>query len=79
MNQNSINDEKLTDLVKFLKLTRPQELTCDEWLDQVSAYAEAMAADLPAPTGSELVLHHLNLCKECREEFDALVAALRAQ
>lgn len=71
------SDHQLRELASVLRLTRPDELTCDEWLDRVGGYAEAFACGHPPPTGCELVEHHLALCAECREEFDALVAALR--
>lgn len=71
-------DRHLHDLADLLLKSRPDELTCDEWLDRVGGYAEAAAAGRPPPDGSELVAHHLDVCPECREEFDALVAALRA-
>lgn len=73
-----LTDEHLFDLAGVLLLTRPDELTCDEWLDLVGAYAEATAAGVPVPPNSELVEHHLAICPECREEFAATVAALRA-
>lgn len=70
-------DEDLRVLAGVLRLTRPDELTCDEWLDRVGAYAEARAAGGPPPAGAELIDHHLEICPECREEFEALLAALR--
>jgi hypothetical protein len=72
-----LTESQLRELGGVLHLTRPDELTCDEWLDAIGRYAEALAADMPAPPGSELVEHHLAICPECREEMDALVAALR--
>ena len=79
MQFNALNDEKLSQLGHFLWLTRPEELTCDEWLDRVTSYADAVAAGLPPPPDSELVQHHLAICTECREEFEAIVAGLRSQ
>lgn len=78
MDQPRITTDHLRTLAGLLVQTRPDELTCDEWLDRVGGYAEAAAAGRPAPAGSELVEHHLAVCPECREEFAALVAALRA-
>jgi hypothetical protein len=74
---NDLNNEQLATLLRVLGQTRPDELTCDEWLERVSGYAEATAAGLPPPPGSELVRHHLDLCPECLEEFEALVQSLR--
>lgn len=78
MTRGPFTDDHLHDLVGVLRLTRPDEITCDEWLHRIGAYAEAVAAGLPPPAGSEVVEHHLVICPECKEEFEALVAALRA-
>ena len=77
MDHARMTDHNLRDLVGVLLKTRSDELTCDEWLDHVGSYAEAAAAGSPAPEGSDRVAHHLSLCPECREEFEALLAALR--
>ena len=78
MEPDRIAADQLRSLAGLLLNTRPDELTCEEWLDRVGGYAEAVAAGLPAPAGSVRVEQHLTLCAECREEFEALVAALRA-
>lgn len=78
MDPSRLSDEQARELAEVLLNTRPDELTCDEWLDRVGGYAEALAAGAPAPAGSELVAHHLSICPECREEFSALLAALLA-
>ena len=78
MDRARLTDDHLRDLAGVLLRTRPDELTCDEWLDRVGGYAEAVAAGRPVPPGSGLIEHHLDICPECREEFDALVGALRA-
>jgi hypothetical protein len=77
MSDAQLSDEQVRDLAGVLLATRPDELTCDEWLDRIGAYAEATAAGRPVPPNSERLEHHLAICPECREEFDALVAALR--
>ena len=79
MTSLKLTKDQLPIFMEMLHQTRSDELTCEEWLDRVGAYAEAMAAGLPAPPGTELVEHHLALCWECREEFDALLAALSAE
>jgi hypothetical protein len=78
MDRPRLTDDHLRDLAGVLLQTRPDELTCDEWLDRVGGYAEAVAAGGPVPAGTDLIEHHIGICPECREEFDALVAALRA-
>ncbi len=79
MQLNELNQEKLASLVEMLRLTQPNELTCDDLLDHVAKYADACAKDLPVPAGSEGVKHHLSICPECTEEFNALVDVLRSR
>jgi hypothetical protein len=69
--------EKFRDLARFLLKTRPEEMTCDEWLDHVGEYAEALLAGGPVPPTLAEVERHMDICPECTEEFRALLAALR--
>jgi len=78
MTHAHLSDEQIRELAGVLLVTRPDELTCDEWLDRIGAYAEATVAGRPVPPNSERLEYHLAICPECKEEFDALVAALRA-
>jgi hypothetical protein len=78
MDPSRLSDAHVRDLAEVLLNTRPDELTCDEWMDRVGGYAEAVASGAPAPAGSELVAHHISICPECREEFEAVVEALRS-
>ena len=78
MESSRLSDAQIRELAEILVNSRPEELTCDEWLDRVGGYADAIAAGNPVLTGSDLVAQHLSICPECREEFDALIPALRA-
>jgi len=79
MSSTRLTDGQLDNLSELIRLTRPDELTCEDWLGRVGAYAESVAAGGVAASGSELVEHHLSLCWECREEFEALLAVLRSR
>lgn len=78
MDPKPLTADQLRALSGILVNTHPHELTCDEWVDHVAGYAEAVAAGTPPPTGADLVEQHVALCPECREEFEAFLAALRA-
>ena len=52
--------------------------TCDECLDRVSEFAERKLAGRPLPEALLAVDHHLAICRECREEYEALRRALRS-
>lgn len=65
-------------LAQSTLVTREVEIGCDECLDHVAAYAEAHLTGLPVHGALSLVEEHLAICEECREEFEALLEALRA-
>jgi rRNA maturation endonuclease Nob1 len=64
-------------LVEAAISTRDVEIGCDECLAQVASYAELKLRGLPTPEALQRVEEHLNLCEECREEFEALADAMR--
>lgn len=71
-----LTSEQIDGLMKLIGLTREHELTCDECLDQVSEFAEYQLTGKPVPAALEAIEHHLAICTECREEYDALRRAL---
>ena len=58
--------------------TREVEIGCDECFEQVDRFVEMRLTGLDAAQAMPLVQQHLEMCGECREEFEALLAALRA-
>ena len=72
-----LDPEKYRDLAGFLLKTRPEEMTCDEWIDRVAEYAELVLAGHAIPSSLDDVVRHIDLCPECAEEFQAILAALR--
>jgi len=60
----------------MMSMTHEQELSCDEVHDLIDQFAEMqMRGENPAHL-FPLVQRHLDMCPECREEFEALLAAL---
>jgi hypothetical protein len=57
---------------------RPDEIGCDECFEQLNQFAEMVLAGKDVAEAMPLVQDHLNRCRDCREEFEALLAALRA-
>ncbi|MEX0599716.1 MAG: hypothetical protein WD021_01430 [Rhodothermales bacterium] len=58
--------------------TQPVEIGCDECFEQVHRFAEMELAGEDAASALPLVQSHLERCRDCREEFEMLLAALRA-
>ena len=57
--------------------TLPDEIGCDECFALLDQLAELMLDGKPAADLMPLVHAHLKRCPDCKEEFEALLAALR--
>jgi hypothetical protein len=65
-------------IVRSALTARPDEIGCDDCLEQLDQFAEMVLAGKDVAEAMPLVQDHLNRCRDCREEFEALLAALRA-
>lgn len=65
-------------MVRGVLSTRPDEIGCDECFEQLDRFVEMTLAGKDAAEAMPLVQDHLDRCDDCREEFEALLAALRA-
>lgn len=55
-----------------------EKLGCDDCFERVDRFIEAELSGLDAAQAMPLVHQHLYVCGECRDEFGALLEALRA-
>jgi hypothetical protein len=58
--------------------TREVEIGCDECFEQLDRFVEMKLSGLNTAQAMPLVQEHLEICGECREEFEALLLALGA-
>lgn len=65
-------------MVQMVAATLPDEIGCDECFEQLDRFAEDVLAGKNAAEAMPLVQDHLDRCGDCREEFEALLAALRS-
>ncbi len=65
-------------LLREIAETREVEIGCDECFEQVDRFVEMELSGLNTGQAMPLVQEHLEICGECREEFEALLLALRA-
>lgn len=56
--------------------TNEDELSCDEVFELIDEYAEANLPQKEAARLKPLILHHLDMCRECDEEYEALLKVL---
>jgi len=74
-----LRPEQLGQMARMVAATRPDEIGCDECFEQLDRFAELHLAGKTAAEAMPLVQDHLERCGDCREEFEALLAALRAE
>ena len=70
--------DRLKQTVREIITTRPDEIGCDECFEQLDRFVEMKLAGKNAAEAMPLVQDHLERCHDCHEEFEALLAALRA-
>lgn len=68
----------LQTLLRVAAQTRPDEMGCGECYERLDAFAEAHLRGQDADAAMPLLAEHLAMCRECREEFEALLDGLRA-
>lgn len=73
----TLDADTLKRLARSLVATQEEEIGCDECFEQIDAFAELVLAGKPADEAMPLVAHHLEVCTDCRAEFEALLAAVR--
>ena len=74
----SMTKKETDSLLRLVGLTKDDEIDCDECLSQVAELVEEKLAGKSVPERLEAVVHHLSVCPECREEYEALQRALGA-
>lgn len=57
--------------------TRDDEIDCDECYERIESFAEIKLSGKSPEEAMPLVEDHLKRCKDCREEYEALLEALQ--
>ena len=65
-------------MLGMVERTQVVEYSCDETHELLDQFAEAVARGQDAAQLMPLVQHHLDMCPDCREEFEALMRVLQA-
>ena len=74
----ALSNEEIAELLRLIGLTTDEAIDCERCLDLVAEFAERELAGRSVPAGLEAVAHHLSICAECCEEYEALLQALKA-
>ncbi len=73
-----LETESLTKIVNKIIATRPDEIDCDTCYSELDNFVDMLREGKKAEEVKPLVQHHLNMCNDCCEEFEALLLALDA-
>lgn len=71
-----LNEQTLKKLMRIIELTREQEFSCLETFAVLDQYVEITIQCRERAEWDALVEHHIQLCEECRAEFEALMRIL---
>ena len=71
-----LESEKLRQFLRGIATTRLDEIACNECFDRLDCFVESTLAGKNASETMPLIQDHLERCHDCREEFEALLAAL---
>lgn len=70
--------EMMEKLLTMLDRTQPTELSCDEVFAVLDQFAELAARGENVAQLMPLVKQHLEMCADCREEFEVLQSILES-
>jgi hypothetical protein len=69
---------ELQKLMQMVENTQEVEFSCDEVFDILDQYTELVYRGEDAAELMPLVEHHIEICPDCREEFESLLRILEA-
>ena len=64
-------------LIKVVAATKAEEPTCDDCLRDLAEFAERALEGRSITESLTSIERHLAMCTECREEYEALLAAIQ--
>jgi hypothetical protein len=65
-------------MVRAILTTQEDEIGCDDCFEEIDRFVEMTLAGKDAAEAMPLVADHLRRCRDCREEYEALLRVLRA-
>jgi len=74
---NGSSDSGMKNMLEMIAHTQEGELVCDEVHALIDRFAEMKMRGEDPTHLMPLVQQHLDMCPDCREEYEALLQALR--
>ena len=75
----SMDPQDVKALVRGIVSTREDEIDCEQCFERLDRFVDLVMAGKNAAEALPLVQDHLNRCRDCREEFEVLLAALKGR
>lgn len=70
------NRTMITKLMRMISMTEEVEYSCDDVFDLIDQYTEIIARGEDAEHMMPLIKHHLDMCTDCREEYESLFSII---
>ena len=77
--KKSNSPDQMADLLNMLAKTEAHEIACDDVFKVLAEFAEMNQRGEDVSVLMPLVFKHLDLCPDCREEYEILVDVLNAE
>jgi hypothetical protein len=74
---DALDLQSLKQMVRDIATTHEDEIGCEECFRLLDEFVDFHLAGKDAAQAMPLVQEHLDRCMDCREEFEALLTALR--
>ena len=71
-----LSQQEIERLLQLIGRTAEDEITCEQCLELVAEFAERRMAGESIASSLLVVEQHLEVCDECREEYEALLRTL---
>jgi len=72
-----LNLDVLKKMIRGIINTREEEIGCDECFEELDRFIELELKGKSPEEALPLVKDHLDRCKDCREEYEALLDAIK--
>ena len=72
-----LNTDILKKMLRAVIGTKDEEIGCDDCFEKLDNFIEMKLAGKSPEQAMPLVQDHLQRCKDCRQEYEALIEALQ--
>ncbi len=72
-----LTTDLLQKMIRMVMMTKSEEIGCDECFENLHRFAEMELAGKSPEDAMPLVKDHLDRCGSCREEYEALLEAIK--